>query len=554
MKKCPKCGTILDDSKKKCYMCGATLTQSQSVKDFSSNFDRDVGAATTRVSDNVFNNGRDIDVNAKDIVDGEINNNGSFFSHSSASRDYFGGEINKLNAESRNNQDKKKDKKDSFFSFKKADNTRIPKEMMESIVEKQIEEPIKKEKPKKEEKVIKSKIVEDRKLKEKEAPEHFSSFNSIQEKKKNEEFKEMSPVEDTPKGSFPSFGNSRNDKQDMPNAFSSFNSFQDNKEEKTFKEDRNEKNNYENVPNSFESFNSFQEEKPKNKKETVSDFFSNIAHKNEESAPKKKSTFFNNEENNNSFLKNEEPKKEKKQLFNKEEKKQDLFESLQRPKVEKSDSRKTQTNFTSINTDKRINYGDTLKEKKTFTRPKTDFKELSRSIFNLSCLAVFIVIVIFAYFKLFKADTYDEISGLRYRVPASFELKRSDGKSKYYESKELKNECSITASAGAVENPQKLLEDNYNNLVSMYSKDGAQIMTQDLSINGNKWKNYKIIYIPKDSEIDANSITERFSYTIMIYNGSFYSINYVNIKEDKECNIDLMNFMKSTEFIDSNVK
>ena len=139
MKKCPKCGTILDDSKKKCYMCGANLTQSQSVKDFSSNFDRDVGAATTRVSDNVFNNGRDINVNAKDIVDGEINNNGSFFSHSSASRDYFGGEINKLNAESRNTQDKKKTKKENFFNFKKVDNNRIPKEMMESIVEKQIE-------------------------------------------------------------------------------------------------------------------------------------------------------------------------------------------------------------------------------------------------------------------------------------------------------------------------------------------------------------------------------------------------------------------------------
>ena len=30
MKKCPKCGTILDDSKKTCYMCGTVLQKSVS--------------------------------------------------------------------------------------------------------------------------------------------------------------------------------------------------------------------------------------------------------------------------------------------------------------------------------------------------------------------------------------------------------------------------------------------------------------------------------------------------------------------------------------------
>ena len=98
MKKCPKCGTILDDSKKKCYMCGADLTVSASVSDFSSNFDNKIGSSITRGVDNVFNNGKDLDVDSSSIIGNNKNNNGSFFSHNSSSRDFFGGEINKLNS------------------------------------------------------------------------------------------------------------------------------------------------------------------------------------------------------------------------------------------------------------------------------------------------------------------------------------------------------------------------------------------------------------------------------------------------------------------------
>ena len=55
MKKCPKCNTILDDSKNKCYMCGADL-HSRNPIDFMGGFDDQIGATVTKSQDNVFNN------------------------------------------------------------------------------------------------------------------------------------------------------------------------------------------------------------------------------------------------------------------------------------------------------------------------------------------------------------------------------------------------------------------------------------------------------------------------------------------------------------------
>ncbi len=45
MKKCPKCGTVLDDSKKKCYMCGADLQRASLT--FGDSFDSTIGATVS---------------------------------------------------------------------------------------------------------------------------------------------------------------------------------------------------------------------------------------------------------------------------------------------------------------------------------------------------------------------------------------------------------------------------------------------------------------------------------------------------------------------------
>lgn len=87
MKKCPKCGTILDDSKKKCYMCGADLNNDV-TKRFDGAFDNPVGANTTSGQNNVFSNGLDFSVKGKDVVN--KNGNSSYFSQDSSSATVFG--------------------------------------------------------------------------------------------------------------------------------------------------------------------------------------------------------------------------------------------------------------------------------------------------------------------------------------------------------------------------------------------------------------------------------------------------------------------------------
>lgn len=86
MKKCPKCGTILDDSKKKCYMCGAELTK-KIDSNFAENFDSKIGAQTTRSQDNVFNNGVDIKATGRDMIG--RNSNGAYFNNNSSAMGYF---------------------------------------------------------------------------------------------------------------------------------------------------------------------------------------------------------------------------------------------------------------------------------------------------------------------------------------------------------------------------------------------------------------------------------------------------------------------------------
>lgn len=96
MKKCPKCGTILDDSKKKCYMCGADLLRS-SITNFGDSFNEQIGATVTKSQDNVFNNVDNITAKIDDVVSSNNYDNVTF-SQKSSSADFFKNELNGLNS------------------------------------------------------------------------------------------------------------------------------------------------------------------------------------------------------------------------------------------------------------------------------------------------------------------------------------------------------------------------------------------------------------------------------------------------------------------------
>lgn len=97
MKKCPKCGTILDDSKKKCYMCGADLLRS-SITNFGDSFNEQIGATVTKSQDNVFNNVDNITSKIDDVVSNDNSNDNMTFSQSASSADFFKNDLNGLNS------------------------------------------------------------------------------------------------------------------------------------------------------------------------------------------------------------------------------------------------------------------------------------------------------------------------------------------------------------------------------------------------------------------------------------------------------------------------
>ena len=95
MKKCPKCGTILDDTKKKCYMCGADL-QAKPQIDFMNGFNDQIGAAVTKSQDNIFNSVPDISVKINEVV--QESNDNAVFSNGSKPANFYKKEMDSLNS------------------------------------------------------------------------------------------------------------------------------------------------------------------------------------------------------------------------------------------------------------------------------------------------------------------------------------------------------------------------------------------------------------------------------------------------------------------------
>jgi hypothetical protein len=94
MKKCPKCGAVLDDSKVKCYMCGTDL-QRQTLTNGNS-FNENIGATVSSSQGNVFSNNNQINnnVNTPNNVGGST----TFFSNANFSNSVYNNQLNNLNS------------------------------------------------------------------------------------------------------------------------------------------------------------------------------------------------------------------------------------------------------------------------------------------------------------------------------------------------------------------------------------------------------------------------------------------------------------------------
>ena len=81
MKKCPNCGTVLDDDKKRCYMCGEPLNGEKNPTSFFDAITNNIGATVSNSPDSIIDDNNDIEVlNPEEIA----NNSQTFVSNSNS--------------------------------------------------------------------------------------------------------------------------------------------------------------------------------------------------------------------------------------------------------------------------------------------------------------------------------------------------------------------------------------------------------------------------------------------------------------------------------------
>ena len=94
MKKCPRCGAVLDDSKVKCYMCGTDLPRQNLT--FGNSFNETIGAAVANGQGNVFNQNNQIQSNIQGT--GGNQSNQTVFSPNAGNSSFYNNQLNNLNS------------------------------------------------------------------------------------------------------------------------------------------------------------------------------------------------------------------------------------------------------------------------------------------------------------------------------------------------------------------------------------------------------------------------------------------------------------------------
>ena len=151
-------------------------------------------------------------------------------------------------------------------------------------------------------------------------------------------------------------------------------------------------------------------------------------------------------------------------------------------------------------------------------------------------------------------DSAEKLDGLQYKVPQYFKLSNTGSHYKFYSSKEHGNSCSFEILSGVPSDPNGYVDDYFQYVKKTYESDSKAVPTlQEMKINGNTWRSERIVYLPDDgSKVSSGDIIARYAYTVIVYNGSFYTIKFSNTEENKECDDKLFAFMNSVAFIEEN--
>lgn len=455
MKRCPKCGTVLDDEKKRCYMCGTDLLKS-SITQFGESFDAQIGAAVTTSQDNVFNNVNDINANLNDAV-GNSNPDMSTFTNSGA--DFYNNNLNDLNSMQYDNRTaiEKIFSGNQRFKSKHEINAEVAMKKNNKIVNK-------------------SENTSDMNnmtgMDSFNSPDQNISNNFVNNDIANSNLMNSNPVNSNPFDN--AVGNPFMDSQN--------NNVVDN---------------------------------------TNTSSFTGILNVNKENIDRPDLMPPIDSQHNN---------------INNEFLPPDVTNTINKPVKEKK-----KIDFSNIK------WGDNLKKSKLDNGE--GFHVDVSLILNTACFIVFIVGVIFVYFKLIKPKNNNDLSfgGLYYKINEKFVLNNEDSGNRFYRYGE---DCSLQISFGTNYDSNNSASKYFENIREQFSnEDGYITKDSKLDIQGNKWDSLEVLQIEKnDSSATGAQPRVKYRYVSIVYKGNYYRINFSNIKSNNECSAMYDEMVNSMEF------
>lgn len=528
MKKCPKCGTILDDSKKKCYMCGTLLNKGSN--DFSDTFDTQTGSVNSSFnsvfenSDFLFNNGS--------------NNNHDFDVPENA---FFDAGMDKLNSMQ---YDERSGLKKGFDSvFKNGDSFKSKDDELKSA----------------EEAEIRRKEQEDAMRLKQEEKERLAKEKQLKKEREKERLAHEKAERERAKAERESVLKAEREQRAHEKA----------ERDAVLKKEREEKERL------------IKEQKAKEKAEKEESLRierERIAKEKAEQAEalrveKERLVLEQKEKEAETLrLKAEAAKQDELRKIEEEKMKIEKEQRLSEEKAQKermiqqekqaaqmkaqrdeaynnkflADKKNEESNKPSINWGDGL--VDTSVDEYNDKINKVNKKKSLTGFFNFLSFLIFLGLVAFGYFKFVKPslDTNKEIGDLSYVINKDFKLSNKAEDNKFYSYGES---CGLRLSYGSTNDANGFVDNYFNDIKTQYSSDMNSFTERsELKINGNVWSELSVIYLEDAADLSKKENIVKYRYVSIVYDGKYYHTVFVNPNNDKKCYDMYEEFIQSMEF------
>lgn len=500
MKKCPKCGTILDDSKKKCYMCGAEFGGSSS--NFGDTFDKEIGANVSSSQDALFSEPEQLfPENGEEVTNNE---NNTFFSSTSSSKsNLFNDDINQLNSMQYDERNEIQKSVDSIFEKTSFKSKEEQKQINDEKERQQHEKEIRKQRAK--ERQAEAKAQKEKARKEKKEEQKLKKELERQEKASKEQEKIIqSQMQTEAKNKLQMEQDAIKQQQLQNQAAARAQAEAERAEREALNQERIR------IEREQQQLKLEQEYKEKQKREALD--------------------------------------AEQKRL--ERERKQAAQAEQMKMKRESSYKKKNNTFFDQSLTQPQINWGNRLANndnamdfEDSVSKPK--FSINLTTIFNMLSVVFLIGALIFVYVKFLKPESNDNVNlgGLIYSVNDEFKLSNEDGSTKYYT---YGKSCALRVTYGAVNDTGSFIDNYMEDIKNQYSSNETNLTSKStMELNGNVWTELSIRKI--DASGTENSPV-KYRYVSIVYKGSFYHTVFVNPEGDQECQKMYEEFIKTMKF------